>query len=592
MRIFDAKTGKVQRRINKATYPVDQASPLYNKQIRLFLDDTLMTFSRRLCYSPDGNLLYVQQEIEIKQKSSCLYFYRFVPTGCTDVIPSSTETAEKQNENKDVKDDAVEKFSIKDEVVVKVEKVEEDSVEKSSTKEEADEKFSFKDVVVKEEKVENDTFEKSSAKEETDEKSSAKDEEVVKMEKVEKTVKLEKSEKPVKLEKQDKLQNVTYIFTRYSKQPAVVIPSDHGFTIAVRCCPTVFKLRPYNENCPPIIDLPYRMIYAIASKNSVLLYDTQQRMPFGSISKIHYARLTDVTWSNDGRILIVSSFDGFCTLISFEEGELGEVYDQPINMVDTDDKENQSSKKKRYSNDGKNKTSPKDQKSEKTEASTPTTLISTKDTAQLPILEIPGTIIASVETFESPEYKEKQATPIAVRRAPRTNPSTPSSATATPKSSETDSAMASSKKPKLIAVRRQPRNILPSSPMVVEKSAGDQDEAMDAWPIPIDAVKTEEDTEPSKPKEDMPIMILDETEDMHLVYEGESELTLIKTETINEPIAKQINTPGKPTSNNSASESSSSNEQNGTPDTKNSKTPRRVQLRTISTPKSKKKLIN
>lgn len=57
LRIFDAKTGKVKRRINKSTYPVDPASPLYNKKIRLFHDDTLPTFYRRLTYTPDGNLL-------------------------------------------------------------------------------------------------------------------------------------------------------------------------------------------------------------------------------------------------------------------------------------------------------------------------------------------------------------------------------------------------------------------------------------------------------------------------------------------------------------------------------------------------------
>lgn len=166
-----------------------------------------------------------------------------------------------------------------------------------------------------------------------------------------------------------------------------------------------------------MIDLPYRMIFAVASKSSVYLYDTQQRIPFGSISNIHYSRLTDITWSNDGKMLIASSFDGFCTLITFEDGELGEVYDQPINLIDSHDKENQN-KKKRSSNDGKNKASPKEKKMEMTETPTPMeTLISAQDKTQMtinPIIEIPETIIASAETFESPEYKEKQATPIAV----------------------------------------------------------------------------------------------------------------------------------------------------------------------------------
>jgi chromatin assembly factor 1 subunit B len=42
--------------------------------------------------------------------------------------------------------------------------------------------------------------------------------------------------------------------------------------------------------------LPYRMILAVATQTSVLLYDTQQPEPFGIVTNIHYTRLTDVTW--------------------------------------------------------------------------------------------------------------------------------------------------------------------------------------------------------------------------------------------------------------------------------------------------------
>lgn len=42
--------------------------------------------------------------------------------------------------------------------------------------------------------------------------------------------------------------------------------------------------------------LPYRMVFAIATLDSILLYDTQQTAPFGFIGNIHYAALTDVAW--------------------------------------------------------------------------------------------------------------------------------------------------------------------------------------------------------------------------------------------------------------------------------------------------------
>ena len=48
--------------------------------------------------------------------------------------------------------------------------------------------------------------------------------------------------------------------------------------------------------------------------------------PFGYVTGIHYSNLTDLSWSNDGRLLTVSSIDGFCTFIVFKENELGELY--------------------------------------------------------------------------------------------------------------------------------------------------------------------------------------------------------------------------------------------------------------------------
>lgn len=407
----------------------------------------------------------------------------------------------------------------------------------------------------------------------------------------------EKVEKTDKTEKPNKLQNTTYIFTRYSKEPAVVIPSPVHFTVAVRCCPTIFKLKPHNESNPPVIDLPYRMVYAIASKGSIHLYDTQQRLPFGSISNIHYSRLTDISWSSDGKILIVSSFDGFCTLIVFDEGELGEVYDEPISFLDSDERDGQT-KKKRTSTE-KQKSSPKEQKSGANAAQTaeqngdkttaPTVAATTATATDKPKLEIPETLIATTESFESPELKEKQATPIAIRRAPRTTPSTSSSSSgaATSQSAELKN---DAKKPKLIAIRRQPRNILPTT-KVMEKSSTDQDEALDAWPIPIDvdAVKSNIPEAGTKTNNVGQSTVTDETEDMRLVYEGESESTLMKTDTVStqKPTDLQLEDGKKSEPSNSEQQ-----QQQGTPDAKNQKTPRRVQFRTISTPKSKKKLIN
>ena len=75
-------------------------------------------------------------------------------------------------------------------------------------------------------------------------------------------------------------------------RPAVYLPSNNHYTVAVRCCPLLFELRERE----PMFALPYRMVLAVATQISVLLYDTQQSEPFGIVSNIHYTRLTDVTW--------------------------------------------------------------------------------------------------------------------------------------------------------------------------------------------------------------------------------------------------------------------------------------------------------
>lgn len=71
-------------------------------------------------------------------------------------------------------------------------------------------------------------------------------------------------------------------------------------------------------------------MFAVATENAVLLFDTQQPFPFAYITDIHYTRLSDISWSPDGRLLMISSTDGYCTFVTFQEGELGLPYDGPI----------------------------------------------------------------------------------------------------------------------------------------------------------------------------------------------------------------------------------------------------------------------
>ena len=46
----------------------------------------------------------------------------------------------------------------------------------------------------------------------------------------------------------------------------------------------------------PAFALPYRIVYAVATQDSVLVYDTQQQTPLVVVSNLHYVTFTDVTW--------------------------------------------------------------------------------------------------------------------------------------------------------------------------------------------------------------------------------------------------------------------------------------------------------
>uniref|UniRef100_A0A3P8NSF0 CAF1B/HIR1 beta-propeller domain-containing protein n=1 Tax=Astatotilapia calliptera TaxID=8154 RepID=A0A3P8NSF0_ASTCA len=127
----------------------------------------------------------------------------------------------------------------------------------------------------------------------------------------------------------ENIMNTTYIFSRKGlKRPVAHLPCPSKATLAVRCCPVYFELRTKKGEGKDI-QLPYRMVFAVASEDSILLYDTQQKLPFGLVSNIHYHTLSDLTWSRDGSFLAVSSTDGYCSFLSFSPGELGTPLKEP-----------------------------------------------------------------------------------------------------------------------------------------------------------------------------------------------------------------------------------------------------------------------
>ena len=107
----------------------------------------------------------------------------------------------------------------------------------------------------------------------------------------------------------------TYIFRRGDLdkcRPHVLIPSTKA-TILARASPVVYTLRKdVEEN---FLGLPYRVIFAIMTVDTVVLHDSQSRAPFMYVDNLHYDNLTSLCWTPDGKSMVVSSMEGYNTFI-------------------------------------------------------------------------------------------------------------------------------------------------------------------------------------------------------------------------------------------------------------------------------------
>mmetsp|Transcript_4338 Transcript_4338/g.11909 ORF Transcript_4338/g.11909 Transcript_4338/m.11909 type:complete len:608 (-) Transcript_4338:154-1977(-) len=121
---------------------------------------------------------------------------------------------------------------------------------------------------------------------------------------------------------QKQQQHAVLVFARHNfDEPHKVLVGFEKPAVAVRPNPVLFDLPPTDkENSHK---KQYRNIFCVLTWDSVIIYDTHHTEPLAFISGLHYANLTDASWSSDGHSLVVSSSDGYITLIRFAQGELG-----------------------------------------------------------------------------------------------------------------------------------------------------------------------------------------------------------------------------------------------------------------------------
>ncbi|KAL9249649.1 Chromatin assembly factor 1 subunit FAS2-like protein [Drosera capensis] len=131
--------------------------------------------------------------------------------------------------------------------------------------------------------------------------------------------------------------NAAYVFSRKDlSRPALQLPGASKPVVAVRFCPLTFKLRGSNSGNAGLFNLPYRLIFAVATLNSLYIYDTESMAPIVIMAGLHYAAVTDIAWSPGAKFLALSSQDGYCTILEFDDQELGSPMPSSVVNVSND----------------------------------------------------------------------------------------------------------------------------------------------------------------------------------------------------------------------------------------------------------------
>ncbi|XP_020696883.1 chromatin assembly factor 1 subunit FAS2 isoform X1 [Dendrobium catenatum] len=116
--------------------------------------------------------------------------------------------------------------------------------------------------------------------------------------------------------------NAAYIISRKElSRPAMSLVGPSKPIVAVRFCPILFCLQ--GNTATGLFKLPYRVIFAVATINSLYIYDSESISPIVIVAGLHYAAITDISWSPNAKYLALSSQDGYCSILEFDDDELG-----------------------------------------------------------------------------------------------------------------------------------------------------------------------------------------------------------------------------------------------------------------------------
>jgi chromatin assembly factor 1 subunit B len=128
------------------------------------------------------------------------------------------------------------------------------------------------------------------------------------------------------LQSEEQASRSNYSYTVYGflkhnmSQPAFMLPGLKTYATCIKFNPFLFEKPWAKPDQVPLFDLPYRMVFAIATTDQILVYATDQQTPIAVIGNIHYAPINDMTWYSN-EVLIACSSDGYCSIMTMAKDD-------------------------------------------------------------------------------------------------------------------------------------------------------------------------------------------------------------------------------------------------------------------------------
>jgi len=102
-------------------------------------------------------------------------------------------------------------------------------------------------------------------------------------------------------------------------QPAFMLPGIKSYATCIRFNPYLYQKKNNiaTPEKPALLDLPYRMVFAVGTTEQVIIYNTESIYPVAVVGNTHYAPLNDFAWDFAGTKLLAASSDGYVSVLQF-----------------------------------------------------------------------------------------------------------------------------------------------------------------------------------------------------------------------------------------------------------------------------------